>query len=174
MYRIERRYISVKSCICCVMRSAYRDYVKTNMILENADDMRDNRAIEAGASAMLKILFPDNQPTDEDFYRYCVNPALEMRQRVRDELCKMDREYEPMSMRSQYPDEFQLTHHRAEYIDSSQIDPKILTNITEYEQVDEPVEQILLGTPINKQTQEDTDRTTVRKISPHQRKRIWL
>ncbi len=144
---------------------SYRDYVKTNMVLNNAEDLRDNRAIESGTSAMLKILFPDTQPTEEDFYRYCVNPALEMRQRVRDELCKMDREYEPLSMRSQLPDDFQLTHHKAEYVDSSQIDPKILSAYIESEEEEEPAEQLLVGTMPTIPTRDDVaDVPTVKSI----------
>ena len=95
-----------------IMRNdiSYRDFVKTNMELENCDDMRDRRSVEAGATGLMKIIFPDKNPAEEEFYRYCVNPALEMRQRVRDELCKMDREYIPTTFLSQYPDEFQKIH----------------------------------------------------------------
>lgn len=98
---------------------SYRDHVKTNMELVNCDDMRDSRGIESGATGMLKILFPDQQPSEEDFYRYCVNPALEMRQRIRDELTKLDREYTPISMRSKHPDEFQRTHRKVTFVDAS-------------------------------------------------------
>lgn len=31
--------------------------------------------------------------TNEEFVKYCVRPAVDLRQRVRDELYKMDREY---------------------------------------------------------------------------------
>ena len=93
----------------------YRDYIKTNMELQNCDDMRDSKAIEAGATALLKVLFPDQNPSEEEFYKYCANPALELRQRVRDELCKMDREYLSVSFRSKYPDDFQLNHHAVVY-----------------------------------------------------------
>jgi ATP-dependent Lon protease len=95
----------------------YRDFVKTKTELHDCDDMRDNRAIESGAAGLLKIIFPDKNPTEEEFYRFCVNPALEMRQRVRDELCKLDREYAPVSMRSKYPDEFQVGHRKPQYVE---------------------------------------------------------
>jgi len=88
----------------------YRDYVKTNMELPDCDDMRDAKAIEAGASGFLKILFPDLNPTEKEFYTYCVNPAIELRQRIRDELCKLDREYEPKTIKSKHPDDFQNSH----------------------------------------------------------------
>ena len=96
---------------------SYRDYVKTNMELQNCDDMRDAKAIEAGASGLLKILFPDKQPTEAEFYRYCVNPAVELRQRIRDELCKLDREYAPKTITSKQPDEFQQSHQLPVYYD---------------------------------------------------------
>jgi len=96
---------------------SYRDYVKTNMELFNCDDMRDSRGIESGATGLLKIIFPNKEPTEEDFYRFCVNPALEMRQRVRDELCKLDREYTPLTMQSRYPDHFQRNHRLPSFVD---------------------------------------------------------
>lgn len=133
---------------------SYRDFVKTNMDLENCDDMRDSRAVESGASGMLKILFPDTNPSEEDFYQYCANPALEMRQRVRDELCKLDREYAPISMRSKFPDVFQRSHRRAEYVDPSQVDLKKLPKKWEVEQV-EPVEHLLTGIQPAKRPQDD-------------------
>lgn len=100
---------------------SYRDYVKTNMELQNCDDMRDSKAVEAGAAGLLKILFPDQDPTEEEFYLYCANPALELRQRVRDELCKLDREYVPVTFNSKIPDEFQRGHRLVNYSDPSSI-----------------------------------------------------
>lgn len=100
---------------------SYRDYVKTNMELEHGDDMRDSRAIEAGATGMMKILFPSKVVSEQDFYEYCVNPALEMRQRVRDELSKLDREFTPISMRSPFPDSFQKGHRKAAYVDLDEL-----------------------------------------------------
>ena len=88
----------------------FKDYVKTNMELYDCEDMRDTKAIEAGASGLLKILFPNKNPEEREFYEYCVNPASEYRQRIRDELCKLDREYIPKTFKSKYPNEFQLTH----------------------------------------------------------------
>jgi len=99
----------------------YRDYVKTNMELHNCDDMRDSKAVEAGVSGLLKILFPDQNPNEEDFYLYCVNPALELRQRIRDELCKMDREYVPITFASKVPDDFQRGHGLVSYFDPESV-----------------------------------------------------
>jgi len=134
---------------------SYRDFVKTNMELENCDDMRDSRAIESGVTSMLKILFPDQQPNEQDFYNYCVNPALEMRHRVRDELCKLDREYVSISMRSKYPDKYQRNHRKAQYVDPSEIDMKKLPKKLDIQ--DEQNEQILITTQPEVQVTETID-----------------
>ncbi len=101
---------------------SYRDYVKLNMVLQNCDDMRDNKAVEAGTTGLLKIIFPNKNPTEEDFYNYCVNPTLELRQRVRDELCKLDREYESVTFRSKIPNNYQLNHRAATYVSQEKVE----------------------------------------------------
>lgn len=99
----------------------YRDYVKANASIIDCDDMRDSKAIEAAASGLMKVIFPDKEPEEDEFYKYCVNPAIELRQRVRDELCKMDREYLPSTIKSKYPDKFQLNHRKPVFYDASAI-----------------------------------------------------
>ena len=76
----------------------YTDYVNMNMRLINCNDMRDKKAITRLASAYLKLIFPDLQVTQEEFNKYCVQPAVDLRQRVRDELHKMDSEYAKVSI----------------------------------------------------------------------------
>lgn len=71
----------------------YTDYVNMNMQLINCNDMRDRKAITRLASAYLKLIFPDLKVEQKEFNEYCVKPAVELRQRVRDELHKMDSEY---------------------------------------------------------------------------------
>ncbi|WP_282155892.1 BREX system Lon protease-like protein BrxL [Cytobacillus gottheilii] len=71
----------------------YADYVNLNMNLKNCSDLRDRKAIVRLATAYLKLLFPDLRLTHEEFVKYCLKPAVELRQRVRDELHKMDKEY---------------------------------------------------------------------------------
>ena len=122
---------------------SYRDYVKTNMELSNCDDMRDSRGIEAGATGLLKIIFPNKNPSEDEFYRYCINPALELRQRVRDELCKLDREYIPVTFISKIPDEFQKNHKVVKYVDPNIVD--------EY-----PIQQ-LAPEPVPSQDEEETE-----------------
>lgn len=71
----------------------YTDYVNMNMQLLNCNDMRDRKAIIRLASAYLKLIFPDLKVEQAEFNEYCVKPAVALRQRVRDELHKMDPEY---------------------------------------------------------------------------------
>ena len=83
-----------------VMRrmAQYDEYVSENMKLINCNDLRDRKAINRLASGFLKLLFPDMKPTEEQFRESCVKPAVQLRQRVRDELHKMDPEYEEVSI----------------------------------------------------------------------------
>ncbi len=71
----------------------YADYVSQSMRLPHCEDMRDNKAIARIAEGYLKILFPDLRLKAEEFVEYCVNPAVRMRQQIRDELSKLDQEY---------------------------------------------------------------------------------
>jgi ATP-dependent Lon protease len=78
-----------------VMRriAQYDEYVSENMVLINCNDLRDRKAIARLAAGFLKLLFPDLKPTEDQFRDFCVKPAVELRQRVRDELHKLDPEY---------------------------------------------------------------------------------
>lgn len=88
----------------------YADYVSKNLRLSECEDMRDNKAISRLAEGFLKLLFPDLNLTDEEFDTYCLNPAIRMRQQIRDELSKIDHEYKWLTIKSDVPDEFQLSH----------------------------------------------------------------
>jgi len=77
----------------------YTDYVNINMRLQNCNDLRDRKAIVRLAAAYLKIIFPDLNVTSEEFIKYCVRPAVNLRQRVRDELHKIDREYAKVNIK---------------------------------------------------------------------------
>jgi ATP-dependent Lon protease len=61
--------------------------------VQGSDDIRDVTAVQRTATAYLKLLFPSLKITDEEFYRYCVKPALRLRQMVCDQLSAMDAEY---------------------------------------------------------------------------------
>ena len=71
----------------------FNDFVTLKMKLKNCNDLRDRKAITRLATGFLKILFPDIDPTEEEFIDYCVKPAVELRQGIRDELHKRDPEY---------------------------------------------------------------------------------
>ena len=88
----------------------YADYVSQSLHLPQSEDMRDNKAISRLAEGFLKLLFPDLNPSEEAFIAYCVNPAVRMRQQIRDELSKIDQEFKWVTIKSQIPDEFQLSH----------------------------------------------------------------
>ena len=88
----------------------FADYVSQSLRLPQCEDMRDNKAISRLAEGFLKLLFPNLELTDEEFVVYCVNPAVRMRQQVRDELAKIDEEFRWVTIKSMLPDEFQLSH----------------------------------------------------------------
>lgn len=88
----------------------YADYVSQSLHLPQSEDMRDNKAIARLAEGFLKLLFPDLVLSEEEFITYCVNPAVRMRQQIRDELSKIDQEYKWVTIKSESPDEFQLSH----------------------------------------------------------------
>lgn len=88
----------------------YADYVSQSLRLPHSEDMRDNKAIARLAEGFLKLLFPDLRLTEDEFITYCVNPAVRMRQQVRDELAKIDQEFKWVTIKSEHPDEFQQSH----------------------------------------------------------------
>ena len=71
----------------------YGEFASEHLRLRNCDDLRDRKAIGRLSTGYLKLLFPDLSPTPEQFREYCVRPAVALRQRVRDELHRMDPEY---------------------------------------------------------------------------------
>ena len=71
----------------------YGEHVSQHMQLVGCDDLRDRKAISRLATGFLKLLFPDLKLTGDEFRDHCVRPAVALRQRVRDELHKMDPEY---------------------------------------------------------------------------------
>lgn len=88
----------------------YADYVSQNLKLPQCDDMRDHKAISRLTEGFLKLLFPDLNVSEEEFIAYCVNPAVRMRQQIRDELAKIDPEFKWVTIQSERPDGFQDSH----------------------------------------------------------------
>jgi ATP-dependent Lon protease len=108
----------------------YADYVSQHLVLPECEDMRDNKAIARLSEGFLKLLFPDMRLTDEEFSTYCMNPAIRMRQQIRDELSKIDPEYRWVTIKSQMPDQFQLSHPSERpdpEVEKAKIDPLDVT-----------------------------------------------
>ncbi|MBW1696079.1 MAG: BREX system Lon protease-like protein BrxL [Deltaproteobacteria bacterium] len=103
----------------------FSDYVSHSMRLPECEDMRDNKAIARLAEGFLKLLFPDLEVSEEEFIEFCVNPAVRMRQNIRDELAKLDQEYRWVTIKSELPDEFQLSHpdRKPEPEEEGEVDP---------------------------------------------------
>ena len=59
--------------------------------------IRNEDSVRSIASGMMKILFPDGKVSDQDFCKYCLNPAKELRQLVWDQLYTLDAEYRQYS-----------------------------------------------------------------------------
>lgn len=116
----------------------YADYVSQSLHLPQCEDMRDNKAIARLAEGYLKLLFPDLALSEEDFIAYCVNPAVRMRQQIRDELSKIDQEYKWVTITSENPDEFQLSHPQERPIPESHVQKVDLLGVDR-----EPEEKIL-------------------------------
>ena len=74
-------------------RGGFVEFFNHHAQIRGTDDMRDKKAIERLAAAYLKLLFPDLKVSAEEFLRYCAQPAVALRQRVREQLAKMDPEY---------------------------------------------------------------------------------
>jgi len=68
----------------------YANCVKQNMRLSGSVEISDQEAIAKMTTAFLKLLFPHQQLTLAEFNRYCLQPAIELRQTLRDELHKLD------------------------------------------------------------------------------------
>lgn len=79
-------------------RGGYSEYVASHLKITGTDDMRDKKAIERIVGAYLKLLFPDLRLTAVEFEKYCIEPAVKLRQGIRDQLSRMDPEYKVVSI----------------------------------------------------------------------------
>ncbi|RJQ08449.1 MAG: BREX system Lon protease-like protein BrxL [Bacillota bacterium] len=76
------------------LRPEYLDWVKEHT--RSAGNIRDITSVERLASAFLRLLFPDlAQVTMEQFHDHCLQPAIELRSRIREQLALIDDEYSP-------------------------------------------------------------------------------
>ncbi len=78
-------------------RGEYADLVESYIKVPQKADTRDKKAIVKLSTALLKLLFPDapiNPPSKDDFLKYCLKPAKDMRGIIRYQLSLIDAEYE--------------------------------------------------------------------------------
>ena len=54
---------------------------------------RNEESVRAIAAGLMKIQFPHGEVSDDEFRKYCLKPALELRQNVWDQLYQLDGEY---------------------------------------------------------------------------------
>jgi ATP-dependent Lon protease len=69
------------------------DWVRTAIRFPEKTPIRDQEAIVIIASGLVKILYPNLQISTDSFINFCLHPAIEMRQLVRDQLWQLDAEY---------------------------------------------------------------------------------
>ena len=75
-------------------RVEFDKFVEDRSYLIGTSDLRDKKAIMKMASGFLKLLFPNlTFITDADFINHCLEPAIALRQRVRDQLHYLDPEF---------------------------------------------------------------------------------
>jgi ATP-dependent Lon protease len=75
-------------------RVEFDKFVEDRNYLIGTSDLRDKKAIMKMASGFLKLLFPNLKfVNDADFMKYCLEPAIALRQRVRDQLHYLDPEF---------------------------------------------------------------------------------
>lgn len=87
----------------------YDEWVKNRLVFEPMT-IRDETAITANVSGLLKILYPDLRVSRAAFYNFCVLPAVEMRQIVRNQLWQLDEEFHkyPKDLKASVVSEEQL------------------------------------------------------------------
>lgn len=74
-------------------RAGFSEFVATEGQIVGTKDVRDHNAITRLASGYMKLLFPDMRLTHQDLVEYCLRPAAQLRQTVRDQLALLDPEY---------------------------------------------------------------------------------
>lgn len=82
-------------------RAGYLEYVKDHCSI-NSDSIRDKNAIWRLAAGFSKLLFPNLEVDREELYEYCLKPALELRQRIRNQLVLLDSEYKSLNISVDY------------------------------------------------------------------------
>jgi len=64
--------------------------------VEAKGDLRDNRAVQRLACGYLKLLFPNlDTVTLEEFNEFCLQPAIDLRSKLRQQMARLDPEFSP-------------------------------------------------------------------------------
>jgi ATP-dependent Lon protease len=71
----------------------YFDYAQKHTSFQNNPTIRDEQAIWRSAAGFLKILYPHLELTLEDYRRDCLQPAVQLRQAIRNSLYYLDEEF---------------------------------------------------------------------------------
>ena len=80
-------------------RPGYEAMVGLKSKIDGTSDIRDLKAISRLATTYLKLLFPHQEVTQDEFNEYCLWPAIRLRQRVRDQLSLLDPEYKALNIK---------------------------------------------------------------------------
>ena len=71
----------------------HEEWVRHRVVFPENTGIRDQRAVTSIAAGLLKILYPDLNVTSDSFRNYCLAPAIELRQIIRNQLWQLDAEY---------------------------------------------------------------------------------
>jgi ATP-dependent Lon protease len=68
-------------------------YAQEHTVFDRNTTIRDQNAILKAASGFLKIFYPHLQLTLMDYQRDCLEPAVQLRQAIRNSLYHLDEEF---------------------------------------------------------------------------------
>ena len=72
---------------------SYDEWVRQRIRFADGTSIRDQNAVISISSGLVKILYPNLNLSSEALNSYCLQPALRLRQLVRDQLWQLDEEY---------------------------------------------------------------------------------
>jgi ATP-dependent Lon protease len=79
-------------------RGEYRAFLEEKVKVKGKTDTRDKKAILKIASALFKLLYPnalEERPSNKEIEKYCLEPAKELRQTIKEQLSLLDAEFKP-------------------------------------------------------------------------------
>lgn len=79
-------------------RAGYDQIMQQHNTISGTNDRRDITAISRMAVGFCKLLFPHGEVSSDDFAEYCLKPAVQLRQRIRDQLAFLDPEYQRLQL----------------------------------------------------------------------------